>query len=45
VPVPDGLCLVNDHDDHWTWQPSHMMSLDTYKMLTTSTTPEWTKLR
>jgi hypothetical protein len=29
--IPSELILVNDHGNHWVWQPSYNMPLDQYK--------------
>jgi|GEM_PF-1346680 hypothetical protein len=29
--IPPELELVNDHDDHWLWQPSYTMPLEQYQ--------------
>lgn len=29
--IPPDLKLVNDHSNHWAWEPSSMMSLDQYE--------------
>ncbi|MEG4169065.1 MULTISPECIES: Tse2 family ADP-ribosyltransferase toxin [unclassified Microcoleus] len=29
--IPAALDLVNDHNDHWLWKPSHIMPIDEYK--------------
>ncbi|WP_430676561.1 hypothetical protein [Leptolyngbya sp. AN10] len=30
--IPIELKIVNDHGNHWAWEPSSMMSLDQYEM-------------
>jgi hypothetical protein len=29
--IPDELKLINDRDNHWLWQPSKIMTFDTYR--------------
>jgi hypothetical protein len=31
IDIPDRLKLINDRDNHWLWQPSHIMTLATYQ--------------
>lgn len=30
--IPDELKVVNDYGNHWLWEPSYTMQLDTYKL-------------
>jgi hypothetical protein len=29
--IPDNLSLINDHNEHWLWQPSYTMTLENYQ--------------
>lgn len=29
--IPTELALVNDYDNHWSWEPSYTMPIDEYK--------------
>lgn len=29
--TPTELTLVNDYDNHWSWEPSYIMRMDEYK--------------
>ena len=33
ISIPDGISLINDHDDHWLWQPKYNMRLSEYQEL------------
>jgi hypothetical protein len=31
IDIPPELKLINDHDNHWLWQPGQIMTIDTYR--------------
>jgi hypothetical protein len=31
IDIPDELRLINDYENHWLWQPSQVMTMDTYR--------------
>jgi hypothetical protein len=30
--IPNDLSLINDHNEHWLWQPSYTMVLEDYQV-------------
>jgi hypothetical protein len=31
IDIPIDLKLINDRDNHWLWQPSQVMTIDSYR--------------
>jgi hypothetical protein len=44
IDIPPELKLINDHDNHWLWQPSQIMAIDTYRDALRSIGAKFTKI-
>ena len=42
--IPNELKLINDHDNHWLWQPSQVMTIYTYQTALTIIGALFTKI-